>query len=182
MYLSVYVWWVVIGRVLHGRRERPIPPPPFNPTKNTNEQVTDDALGHLADSCPRLRRLALWGCTQVGWFVFVCRIDQDRRSSVRERLPMRRSVDPSPPINHPNTPNKLQRPPPPSKNHTNTQFKTPINKTPTKTPIGDGPLSPGPPPAGVAGRGGPRGVGQPRLPAQGPGVGVGDGGGGLRVD
>lgn len=28
-------------------------------------EVTDGALGALVDACPNLRRLHLWGCTQV---------------------------------------------------------------------------------------------------------------------
>jgi len=28
-------------------------------------KFTDDGLGQLVDSCPRIRRLDLWGCTQV---------------------------------------------------------------------------------------------------------------------
>lgn len=106
-------------------------------------QVSDDALGHLADSCPRLRRLALWGCTQVkkGW----------------EQMDYKTSVYP---------PTRVSA--------CSLQHHRPHPYILCKK--GDGPLPPGPPPAGDAGGGGPRGVGQPRLAAQGPGLGVDDGG------
>lgn len=30
------------------------------------QKVTNTALGLVADSCPNLQRLHLWGCTQIG--------------------------------------------------------------------------------------------------------------------